>query len=84
MIRFIVFSIFRILLAALLVYFVLAVIRGIVRALSGFARGSSSNPTGRPQSQNPLKPQEPYKDVKDATFVELPDQKDESRSEERA
>jgi flagellar biosynthesis/type III secretory pathway M-ring protein FliF/YscJ len=80
MLRVFFFSIIRVLLIALAVYFVITVIRGVVRALSGRAQSSSSKASGRPQSENPPKPTEEYKDVKDAKFVELSNNKHEEKS----
>ena len=83
MLRLFFVSIIRLLVVAFAVYVVLAIVRGIARALSGPARGSSSKPSGRPQADIPPKPKEEYKDVRDATFEELPDAKNGNPDKER-
>jgi hypothetical protein len=82
MLRIFFFSIIRILLAALVIYFAVTVIRGVLRALGWRAQDSPSKASGRPQPENPPKPTEEYKDVEDAKFVELPDKKREKKSRE--
>ncbi len=75
MLRLFFVSIIRLLIVTFAVTVVLAIVRGIARALNGPARASSANPSGRPQTDIPPKPKEEYKDVRDATFEELPDAK---------
>ncbi len=83
MLRLFFLVIIRLLIVAIAVTAVLAIVRGIARALSGPAQGSSAKPSGHPQTDIPPKPQEEYKDVRDATFEELPDAKNGNPDKER-
>ena len=77
MIRLIIFSLIRFFIAAVVIYFVLTLIKGIMRVLKGLSRSSSRSA----QPETPPKPKENYKDVQDAKFVELPDKHEESKLE---
>jgi flagellar basal body-associated protein FliL len=78
MIRLLIFSLIRFFIAALVIYFVLTFVKGILRVL----KGSSSRPFSHPaEPQAPPKPKENYKDVQDAKFVELPDKQEEVKPE---
>jgi len=79
MIRLLIFSLIRFFIAAFVIYFVLTLIKGIMRVLRG-----SSRPFSRfAKPETPQKPKENYKDVQDAKFVELPDKQEESKSESK-
>jgi large-conductance mechanosensitive channel len=79
MIRLLIFSLIRFIIAAFAIYFVLTLIKGIMRVLKGSSRISS-----RPdQPETSQKPKENYKDVQDAKFVELPDKHEESKPESK-
>jgi hypothetical protein len=59
----------RFFIAAIAIYFVLTLVKGILRGLKG-----QSHPFSRPsQPEMPPKPKEDYKDVQDAKYVELSD-----------
>jgi hypothetical protein len=68
MIRLFIFTLVRFFIIALAIYFGLTLLKKIIQALQG---GSRPSP-GTFQKKNEPKPKEEYKDVKDATFVELP------------
>jgi flagellar basal body-associated protein FliL len=77
MIRLLIFFLIRFLIAAVVFYFVLTLLKGMMRVFKGSSRQSS----GSAQPDTPPKPKENYKDVQDAKFVELPDKHEESKSE---
>lgn len=63
-----VFMFIRFILIALIMYIGLTIIRNILRAFQTPSRRTPHFP----QSEKPSQPQEVYKDVQDAKFVELP------------
>jgi cell division protein FtsN len=67
MFRVILFSLVRFIVAALVIYFVLTLVRKVLGNLQNITKGKASM---RP-SQPPPKPKEEYTDVKDAKFFEL-------------
>jgi hypothetical protein len=67
MISFVIFALVRFILAVLAIYFVLTLIKGLIRALTW----SSGETRKYPKQGNPSDTKEDYKDVKDAKFVEL-------------
>jgi large-conductance mechanosensitive channel len=77
MIRLLIFSLIRFFIAAVVIYFVLTLVKGMMRVLKG-----ASHPFSRSaQPETPSKPKENYKDVQDAKFVELPDKQEEVKPE---
>ena len=77
MIRLLIFSLVRFFIAAFAIYFVLRLVKGMMRVLKG-----TSRPFSRPaQPEMPSKPKENNKDVQDAKFVELPDKQEENKQE---
>jgi hypothetical protein len=76
MIRLLIFSLVRFFVAALVIYFVLTFVKGILRVFKGLSSRPFSHPD---QPQAP--PKENYKDVQDAKFVEVPDKQKESKPE---
>ncbi|MGD0590978.1 MAG: hypothetical protein ABSA44_09295 [Bacteroidota bacterium] len=77
MIKLLIFSLIRFLIVAFVIYFVLTLVKRMLRVFKG-----SSRPFSRPdQPETPPKPKEEYKDVQDAKFVELPDKQEESKPE---
>lgn len=83
MLRVLFFGLIRIIIIALVIYFVLTIIRGIIRALQGPSRRSTGT-RGHPQTENQPKSKEEYKDVKDAKFVELPRKNTENESRDQS
>jgi hypothetical protein len=77
MIRLLIFSLIRFVVAAFAIYFVLTLVKGVLRVFKGSSRPFS----GSAQPETPPKPKENYKDVQDAKFVELPDKQEESKTE---
>jgi len=78
MIRLFIFSLVRFFIAAVVIYFVLTFVKGILKVL----KGSSSRPFSQSaQPETPPKPKENYKDVQDAKFIELPDEQEEGKPE---
>ena len=77
MIRLFIFSLVRFFIAAFAIYFVLSLVKGIMRVLRGSSRPSSRS--AHPETSP--KPKENYKDVQDAKFVELPDKQEENKPE---
>jgi hypothetical protein len=76
MIRLLIFSLVRFFITALVIYFVLTFVKGILKVF----KGSSSRPFSHSaQPETPPKPKEDYKDVQDAKFVEVPDKRKESK-----
>jgi hypothetical protein len=67
MIRLFLFTLIRLFLSVLAIYFVLMLVKGFLRGLQGRSRQSSHFP----QSQAPPKPKEDYQDVREARFTEL-------------
>jgi hypothetical protein len=67
MISFVIFALVRFVLAALAIYFVLTLIRWLIRALTW----STGETQKYPKQGNSSDTKEDYKDVKDAKFVEL-------------
>jgi len=67
------FLLFLLIVAVFVIYFVLIIARGIMRALHRSSRPSS----GYARQETPPKPKEDYKDVQDAKFIELSDEKKE-------
>ena len=75
MIRLFLFVVVRFFIAALAVYVLLTLLRNVIRFLQG-----NSRPSPRNQQQGvPPKAKETYKDVKDATFRELPNKQSEDQ-----
>jgi large-conductance mechanosensitive channel len=77
MIRLLIFSLVRFFIAAFAIYFVLTLVKGMMRVFKGSSRPSSRSD----QPETPPKPKENYKDVQDAKFIELPDKHEESEAE---
>jgi hypothetical protein len=77
MIRLLIFSLIRFFIAAFVIYFVLTLIKGMMRVFKGSSRPFSRSA----QPETPPKPKENYKDVQDAKFVELPNKQEESKPE---
>ena len=71
MIRLFIFAIVRFLIAAVAIYFVLVFFRWLIRTL----QGQSNSYKPYPQQGEKSKSKEVYKDVKDAEFIEIPDDK---------
>jgi hypothetical protein len=67
MIGFIIFALVRFILAVLAIYFVLTLIKGLIRALT-WSPGETRKYS---KQENFSDTKEDYKDVKDAKFVEL-------------
>jgi hypothetical protein len=80
MIRLLIYSLIRFFIAALVIYFILTLMKGIFRI---FTR-SLGHVSGSPQSEVPPKPKEDYKDVQEAKFIELPNQDKENKSEQNS
>jgi large-conductance mechanosensitive channel len=77
MIRLLIFTIIRFIIAALAIYLVLTFIKAIIRMLQGQSHLSQHHH----YQANASTPKEEYKDVKDAEFVELPDEQREKKPE---
>jgi hypothetical protein len=77
MIRLLLFSLISFFIATCAIYFVLTLVKGIMRVLTGSIRPSSRSA----QPEMPPKPKENYKDIQDARFVELPDKRDENKQQ---
>jgi hypothetical protein len=77
MLRLVLFSLIPFFIAAFVIYFVLAIVKGIMRTFRGPSRPSSRFA----QSAVPPKPKESYRDVQEAKFVELPNEDKENNSE---
>jgi hypothetical protein len=75
MIRLFVYTIVRVIIIGLAFYVGLIIFKWIIKTMQGRLRSSSDHP----QSGEPTKPKENYKDVQDASFVELPDKKKEEK-----
>lgn len=83
MLRILFFGVIRFIIIAFVIYFVLTVIRGIIRLFQGPSESSSFKKSTQPHSENPPQPKEEYKDVKDAKFVELPQKNTKSEDDEK-
>ena len=77
MIRLFLFTVVRFFIIALALYVALTLFKKVIRFLQGNTRPS---PRGS-QQDAPLKAKEMYKDVKDATFSELPKKQSEDKEE---
>jgi hypothetical protein len=77
MIRLFLFVVFRFFIAALALYVALTLLKKVIRFLQGNSRPS---PYGS-QQDAPPKVKELYKDVKDATFSELPNKQSADKEE---
>jgi hypothetical protein len=75
MIRLFIFVFVRFFLAAIAIYFALTILKKVIQTFQGKPRPSQRNP----QQENTPKPMVEYKDVKDATFTELPNKQSEDR-----
>lgn len=73
MIRLFVYTIARFLIIALAIYVALTLVKWIIRSMQGRSHRSYD----RPQKGEATKSKEDYKDVHDASFVELPDKQKE-------
>jgi hypothetical protein len=81
MVRLLIFSLVRFFLFALIFYVVLTVLKGVLRALSGEGKSFTRRSRRYPQQENPPKTTEEYTDVKDAKFIELPDERKDERED---
>jgi large-conductance mechanosensitive channel len=77
MIRLFLFAVVRFFIIALALYVALTLLQKVIRFLQGNTRPS---PRG-PQQGAPPKAKETYKDVKDATFSELPNKQSKDQEE---
>ena len=77
MIRLLIFALVRFIIATFVIYFVLTLLKGIIRSF----RGTSGISSRSDQRVTPPKPKESYKDVQDAKFVEFPDKQEEKKKE---
>jgi hypothetical protein len=76
MIRLLLFTLVRFFVFAASIYFVLMLVRGVVRAFKG-----QSHPISNiPPSEAPPEKKEVYKDVRDASFTELKEEDEEQKS----
>ena len=71
MIRLFIWTLFRFLITAVAIYIALTLLKKFIQ----FFQGSPPSSSHKPEQARPQKPKEEYKDVKDAQFVELPDDK---------
>jgi hypothetical protein len=83
MIRFFLFVFVRFLLASIVVYFVLTIIKGFMKGL----RGGDEQPVKRvrrnPFQKQPSQKKQEYGDIQDARFTELPKDRSDARSEQQ-
>ena len=77
MIRLFIFSLIRFFIAVFVIYFILTLVRGMMRVFKGSSRPFSHSA----QPETPPKPKENYKDVQDAKFVELPGEQEKVKPE---
>jgi hypothetical protein len=80
MMRLLIYSLIRFIIAAFVIYFVLTLAKGIFRIFAG----SSGRVSNSPPSAVPPKPKEDYKDVQEAKFIELPNHDKENKSEQNS
>ena len=64
----------RIILAVLVIYFILSLLKRFIRVVQGLFHQNANN---RPPEES-VKPKETYKDVQDAKFVEIPNKNNEN------
>jgi large-conductance mechanosensitive channel len=77
MIRLFIFVLIRFFLIAITIYAVLTLLKKVIQTLQG-----RSQPTSHPSQQKKrAKPKEDYKDVKDAKFIELPNNQAENKQD---